>query len=67
MTLGRMLKHMALVEDFWFSVRLHGRDPAPSGKGRLEGRPDWDWNSAGDDSPDELLALWQEAVGVHAR
>ena len=40
MTLGGMLKHMAWVEDYWFSVRLHGRDPAAIWEdGRLEGRP----------------------------
>jgi uncharacterized damage-inducible protein DinB len=63
MTLGGMLKHMALVEDFWFSVRLHGRDPAAVWEEvDWKADPDWDWNSAGDDSPDQLLALWQEAV-----
>src|SRR4029078_4974868 len=29
MTLGGMLSHMAFVEDWWFSVRLHGNDPEP--------------------------------------
>ena len=29
MTLGGMLKHLALVEDSWFSEWLLGRDPAP--------------------------------------
>jgi len=24
--------------------------------------PDWDWTSAADDSPEELWALWREAV-----
>jgi hypothetical protein len=24
--------------------------------------PDWDWRSAADDSPEQLFALWQEAV-----
>ncbi len=27
MTLGRLLKHLAYVEDAWFSRWLHGRDP----------------------------------------
>ena len=29
MTLGGMLKHLAYVEDQWFSRWLRGRDPAP--------------------------------------
>src|SRR5205807_3921617 len=29
MTLGGMLKHLASVEDYWFSRWLHGRDPEP--------------------------------------
>jgi len=29
MTLGGMLKHLALVEDSWFSERLAGRAPEP--------------------------------------
>jgi uncharacterized damage-inducible protein DinB len=29
MTLGGILKHMAFVEDFWFSRFLHGREYAP--------------------------------------
>ncbi len=29
MTLGGMIKHLALVEDSWFSHRLHGRDYQP--------------------------------------
>ncbi len=24
--------------------------------------PDWDWHSAAEDTPEELLALWQDAV-----
>ena len=29
MTLGGLLKHLALVEDEYLSVRLLGRDPVP--------------------------------------
>jgi hypothetical protein len=40
MTLGGMLKHLALVEDWWFSERLHGRGPEPPvGHGGLGRRP----------------------------
>lgn len=63
MTLGGMLKHLAYVEDYWFGVRLHGRDPAPPWDAvdwAADG--DWDWHSAADDSPDALRSLWRDAV-----
>jgi uncharacterized damage-inducible protein DinB len=63
MTLGGLLKHLAFVEDYWFSVRLQGRHPAPPWDTvDWKADPDWDWHSATDDSPDQLLALWREAV-----
>src|SRR5215211_666427 len=62
-TLGGLLKHMALVEDSWFSRRLHGnaRRP-PFDSVDWDADPDWEWHSAADDSPEELRALWQDAV-----
>ena len=49
MTLGGMLSHMAFVEDWWFSVRLHGNDPEPPFAGvDWESDWDWDWHTAVD-------------------
>lgn len=63
MTLGGMLKHLAYVEDYWFSRRLHDHDPAPPWDSvDWDADPDWDWHSAAQDSPDELHTLWQGAV-----
>lgn len=63
MTLGGMLKHLALVEDHWFSVYLRGRDPqSPWDAVDWEADPDWDWHSAADDAPEALHTLWQQAV-----
>jgi uncharacterized damage-inducible protein DinB len=63
MTLGGLLKHMAYVEDLWFSRQLHGREPHPPWDTvDWKADVDWDWHSAADDTPDELRALWQEAV-----
>jgi uncharacterized damage-inducible protein DinB len=63
MTLGGMLKHLAYVEDNWFSRSLHGRDPGPPWDTVDWGADeDWDWHSAADDSPAELRALWHDAV-----
>ena len=63
MTLGGLLKHLAYVEDNWFSRSLHGRDKAPLWQAvDWKADPDWDWHSAAEDSPQQLLALWQAAV-----
>lgn len=63
MTLGGLLKHMALVEDEWFSQRLHGRERRPPWDTvDWKADPDWDWDSAAEDSPEQLMALWQDAV-----
>ena len=63
MTLGGLLKHMAYVEDLWCSRRLHGRDPEPPWDTvDWEADVDWDWNSAAEDTPEELHARWQDAV-----
>jgi uncharacterized damage-inducible protein DinB len=64
MTLGGLLKHMALVEDVWFSRSLHGNDRrlAPFDAVDFKADPDWEWRTAAEDSPDKLRALWQSAV-----
>ncbi|QSB04901.1 DinB family protein [Natronoglycomyces albus] len=63
MTLGGMLKYLAWVEQYWFAYFLHDRTPeAPWKDVDWEADRDWDWNSAAEDSPDQLYALWNEAV-----
>jgi uncharacterized damage-inducible protein DinB len=63
MTLGGILKHMALVEHAWFSRSLHGREYAPPWDAvDWKADPDWEWRTAAGDSPDELSALWKRAV-----
>jgi hypothetical protein len=63
MTLGGLLKHLSFVEDWWFSVCLHARAPHPPWDGvDWKADPDWDWNSAAADCPEELVAMWREAV-----
>ena len=61
-TLGGLLKHMALVEKHWFTISLHGRRPGdPWESVDWDGEADWEWRSAADDSPEYLEALWREA------
>ncbi|MBO9556175.1 DinB family protein [Cellulomonas sp.] len=63
MTLGGMLKHLAYVEDHWFSRSLLGREPgAPWDAVDWQADEDWDWHSAASDSPADLRALWRESV-----
>jgi uncharacterized damage-inducible protein DinB len=63
MTLGGMLKHLAYVEDWWFSRFLHDRDPEPPWDAvDWKADQDWDWHSAAADTPEQLRALWQDAV-----
>jgi hypothetical protein len=63
MTLGGMLKHLARVEDYWFSYALHAHDTAdPWNSVDWKTDPDRDWQSAAEDSPEQLFAFWREAV-----
>jgi uncharacterized damage-inducible protein DinB len=61
--LGGLLKHLAHVEDSWFSRWLHGQDRQPPwDMVDWKADPDWAWHSAAQDSPEELLGLWQDTV-----
>jgi uncharacterized damage-inducible protein DinB len=63
MTLGGLMKHLALVEEHWFSRRLFKRErSAPWDTVDWDADPDWEWHSAVDDSPQELLELWKGSV-----
>ena len=63
-TLGGLLKHLALVEDHTFSTKFLGRSPgAPWESIDWDADPDWEWHSAADDTPEQLLSLWETAVG----
>jgi uncharacterized damage-inducible protein DinB len=63
MTLGGLLKHLAYVEDDWSARWLHGLDrPPPWDAVDWQSDPDWDWDSAVENSPEELLAFWQRSV-----
>jgi hypothetical protein len=60
-TLGGLVKHLALVEDHYFTHQLLGRD-YPAVWAPLSDDDGWDWTSAADDSPEELRSLWLQAV-----
>lgn len=63
MTLGGMMKHLAFVEDYWFGYVLSAQEPTdPWASVDWDAEPDWDWESAGGQSLDELRELWATAV-----
>jgi uncharacterized damage-inducible protein DinB len=63
MTLGGILKHMSYVEQQWFHVVLHDREPLePWASVDWKADNDWDWHSAAQDTPEQLVALWQDDV-----
>jgi len=63
MTLGGLMKHLAYVEEYWWSWRLHGREwGEPWRSVDWQVSPDWEWESSLGDAPDELWALWRTSV-----
>jgi len=62
MTLGGILKHLAWVEDHWFSYFLFNVDRSePWRSVDWSADQNWEWNSASSDSPEDLRALWSLA------
>lgn len=63
LTLGGLLKHLARVEAHTFLVKLDGSPiGAPWDTADWAADPDWNFHSAAGDPPDELYALWDDAV-----
>lgn len=62
LTLAGLVKHMALVEDSWFGNVLLGREEGePWASVDWDEDPDWEFRTAVDDDPDDLLALYVDA------
>jgi hypothetical protein len=63
MTLGGMMKHLAVVESGWFEETFAGgAQMPPFDTVDWDADRDWEWHSARDDTPEQLLALFDEAV-----
>jgi hypothetical protein len=63
LTLGSLLKHLALVEDYTFTTKLKGEPPGPPWQAEnWDDDPDWEFHSAANDTPEQLYALYDEAV-----
>ena len=63
MSLGGLVKHLALVEDHYFNVRLTGSAPIPPFDAvDFDADPEWEWRTGAQDDPAELYALWERTV-----
>jgi Protein of unknown function (DUF664) len=62
-TLGGLLKHLGLVEDDYAGRRLSGRELGPPWDAvDWDADPDWEWRTAAEDTPEQLMMLWRDAV-----
>ncbi|MEC5192379.1 MULTISPECIES: DinB family protein [unclassified Arthrobacter] len=64
LTLGGLLKHLALVEDDWIQVKFLGKDEKelePWGSAPWDEDRDWEFHSAANDDPQELRDLYRDA------
>jgi len=63
MTLGGLVKHVALVEADWLAVKLAGREyGAPWDAVDFDADPDWEWRTGALDSPEGVYKVWRDAV-----
>lgn len=65
LTLAGLVKHLALVEDWWFGVNLRSTTAvAPFTDVDFDADPEWEFRTALDDTPEELHALWESIVAT---
>jgi hypothetical protein len=63
LTIGSLLKHLAVVEDYTFTKKLRGVPMgAPWDANGWDGSDDWEFTSAANDTPEQLYELWDGAV-----
>lgn len=64
LTLGGLLKHLAINEDYMSTTKLTGEPlGAPWDALGWDGSDDeWEFTTAADDTPEQLYALWDDAV-----
>lgn len=68
MTLGGLLKHLAVVEAGWLNQSFAGGIVKPSWFEDLDqGDPDWSFSSAQNASPEQLFAWFDESIEVSNR
>ena len=63
LTLGGLLKHLTRVEDIHFTWDVDGSPPSEPWRSHdWQAEPDWDFESAAQDRPEDLYAAYDAAV-----
>ena len=63
LTLGGLLNHLALVEDWWFRVRFAGLEHVePWGNVDWDADPDWEFRTAADLAPEQLRERYRGTI-----
>jgi Protein of unknown function (DUF664) len=62
LTLGGLLKHLAINEDFITTRKLTGESVGEPWESLWDGTDDWEFTSAANDTPEQLYAFWDDAV-----
>jgi uncharacterized damage-inducible protein DinB len=62
LTLGNLLKHLAVVEDHLFGSKLSGEPVGTTWDTSSWDDDEWPFTSAADDRPEQLYAMWDDAV-----
>jgi Protein of unknown function (DUF664) len=62
LTLGGLLKHLAMNEDYMFTRKLTGESVGELWESLSDGSDDWEFASAANDIPEQLYAYWDDAV-----
>ncbi|MEV6413173.1 DUF664 domain-containing protein [Kribbella sp. NPDC051718] len=63
LTIGGLLKHLAVQEDNMFTVKFRGEPIGPPwDTSGWNGNKAWEFDSAAADSPETLYRLWDDAV-----
>jgi Protein of unknown function (DUF664) len=65
LTLAGLTKHLALQEDWWLGVVLTGRGhTSPFAGVDFDADPEWEFRTAVDDAPEDLVALWDRTIAA---
>jgi hypothetical protein len=63
LTIGGLLKHLACAETQMWHTKLSGAPiGAPWDSADWDADPDWDFNSAANDTPEQLYAIWDDTI-----
>jgi len=68
LTLGGLLKHLSVAEDFMFTTKLHGEPIGPTWDDNgWDDDPDWEFSSAAAETPEELYGRYDDTVARSRR